>query len=145
MFRLIKSHIYKQLFIHTQMNMPGNPNQMSMGLNTNQFDTLGTRMQGHVLNPQPQQQLQSHLQHQQQTTNPNLMSGKGQRSMSPQVQHHGVMGSNQSQIQQTLPASNNLVSMASRSSTDSLVSSVQSTVANTSSIQTSIDMVSCVY
>lgn len=127
------------------MNMPGNPNQMNMGLNTSQFDPLSTRMPGPLINqqqqPQQSQQLQPHLQHQQQAPNSNLMAGKGPRGMSPQV-HQGVMGSSQSQIQQSLPASSNLASMASRSSTDTLVSSVQSSVATTSSIQTSIGMVS---
>jgi hypothetical protein len=126
------------------MNMPGNPNQMNMGLNTNQFDQLNTRMPGHVMNQQQsQQQLQPHLQQQHQATNPNLMANKGPRGMSsPQVHQQGVLGSSQSQIQQSLPASSNLASMANRSSTDTLVSSVQSSMATSSSIQTSIGMVS---
>ncbi|KAL4229708.1 hypothetical protein ACF0H5_010096 [Mactra antiquata] len=142
------------------MNMPGNPNQINLGLNNSQFDSLGNRLPGnHVMNQQQQsqqqpqqpqqqqQQLQPHLQQQQQhpqqqqqqPSNQNLMANKP-RGMSPQVHQQGVMGSSQSQIQQSLPASNNLASMASRSSTDTLVSSVQSSLATSSSIQTSLGM-----
>ena len=115
------------------MTHPNNPQQMNAGLNSQQFDPLTARMPGQLMSHQQQQQPQQqqqqpllpHVQHQlhQQGSNPNMMAGN-LRGMSPGVRPQSQMV--QSQGQQSLPASSNLASMASRSSTDTMVSNVNS-------------------
>ena len=116
------------------MNLPANPPQMNAGLNQNQFDPLGNRLPGHMLNQPGQPNLQQPLQQpqhllQQPGPNQNLQANKP-RGMSPQV--HGLQGSisNQSSMQ-SIPGSTSMATTG-RSFTDTLVSSANSTLATSS-------------
>lgn len=102
---------------------------MNTGMNSNQFDN---RMPGTMMNhTQPQQQLPSHLQMSQPNSNPNFIN-KLRPGIPAPMQHPGggPMASSQSGVQQSLPASNNLGSMTNRSSTDTLATSVQMSMAS---------------
>ena len=116
------------------MNLPANPPQMNTGMRDTQFDSMNPRMPGHLLNQQPlQQQLHHQLQQQQQQQqgNPNLMNKKPvgmNQPQQPMPGHPGPMSVPSSLQQASVAAS------MGRSGSDMGLSSVQSSVANTTAL-----------